>query len=107
MRKILIDDNPELKAIDNNLNLEDIDVAKTCEAGIKMLSENERYETLYLDYQLPDGNGFVIIDWLSDHMDKVPTDIFLVSFGHNASLRPYVEALMATAKRNNENKQLE
>ena len=100
MRKIIIDDNPELKAIDNGINLEEVDIAKTCEAGIKMLSENEKYETLYLDSVLPDGKGFDVIDWLSDHIDKVPANIFLVSFGFSSSLRPYVEALMATAKRN-------
>ena len=102
MRKILIDDCPELKAIDNNINLEETDVATTCEAGIKLLSENEKYDTLYLDHDLPDGNGFAIIDWLSDHIDKVPTNIILVSYGFNSSLWPYVEALMVTAKRNNE-----
>jgi DNA-binding response OmpR family regulator len=100
MRILMIDDEPELKAYNKHLDITGMtNIGKTVEEGIKLLSENEKFEVLYLDHRLPDGLGLEILTWLSDHLDKVPNEIFSISFMTPQLFYPMVQALQASAKR--------
>lgn len=80
MRVLLIDDEPEAKAIDNGLDLSTMVVAKSVKKGLEELEKGEKFDKLYLDHRLPDGLGITILTWLSDHLDKVPDEIVSISF---------------------------
>lgn len=98
-RALIIDDEPELKAYDNGLVLENMVVAKTVEEGIQALRQNAKFDKLYLDCRLPDGSHVDILTWLSDHLDKVPESIISVSFQTRDNFYPMVDALQQSARR--------
>lgn len=100
MRKLMIDDEPELKAIENGYDLEEFQIAETLEDGIKFLEENE-YDILYLDYKLSHGKtGNDVLNWLAEHLDRVPPKIVFISFcSLDPMFQPKIDALLATAKR--------
>jgi DNA-binding NtrC family response regulator len=99
MKILMIDDEPELKAFDKDLDLSTMIVAKDVEQGIHVLESNPRFDKLYLDGRLPDGSYLNILLWLSDHLNKVPEEIFSISFSTSRNFLPMVQALQATVKR--------
>jgi hypothetical protein len=99
MKIILIDDYPELKAFDRDLNLKELTVAKTVEDALHILNTNSKFNRMWLDGKLPDGTWENVLNWLSDHLDKVPDEIFSCSFGTSTRFYPMVEVLYATVKR--------
>jgi DNA-binding response OmpR family regulator len=101
MKILMIDDHPDLKAHDKDLDLSTMIVARDIESGIKAFEGNPRFDTLYLDGRLPDGSFRDILIWLSDHLDKVPMEIINVSFSTTMEFYPMVEALQATVRRHN------
>jgi len=103
MRILIIDDEPELKAIDKGLELSTMTTALSVEDGIEILSKYEKFDRLYLDNRFPyDGTGLDILTWLSDHLDKVPEEIISSSFCTPQLFYPMVQALQASAHRSKE-----
>ena len=100
-RILMIEDNPDMKAHDKGLDLSTMFVAKTVEDGIKTLSENDKFDLLYLDGTLPDGSYRDILTWLSDHLEKVPEEIVSISFMTAKKFYPMVQALQKSARRFN------
>ena len=98
--KLMIDDEPIAKCIDRGLDPKDLDIAHTFEDGTKMLSDNPVYDVLYLDYKLPyESTGLDVLNWLADHLDKVPREIIPISFGFNETMAPYIYSLKKAADR--------
>jgi len=65
------------------------------------ISENDKFDLLYLDGTLPDGSYRDILAWLSDHLDKVPEEIVSISFMTAKNFYPMVQALQKSAGRIN------
>lgn len=96
---LIIDDNYELKIMDRGLDQESLDIAETVEEGIRKLSENE-YERLYLDYKLLGGTtGVDVLNWLSEHLDRVPQEIISVSFWDGNPIQAMADSLLKTRDR--------
>lgn len=95
----MIEDNPEIKALDKGLDLKTMTVATTVEEGIRILSEEPLFDRMYLDGIIGDDSFVDILTWLSDHLDKVPKEIISISFATSARFYPMVQALQASAKR--------
>ena len=102
MKTLIIDDEPELKALDKGLDLSGMIVAKTVEEGISALTDNEKFDRLYLDHRLIGGTSLNILTWLSNHLDKVPDEILSCSFSMPPMFYPMVQALQASAHRKRE-----
>jgi hypothetical protein len=98
--KLMIDDEPIVKCGGLNLDPKGIDLAETWEDGTKKLSDNPVYDVLYLDYKLPYGStGLDVLNWLADHLDKVPREIIPISSGFNGTMAPYIYSLKIAADR--------
>jgi len=93
MKTLMIDDEPELKAYDKHYDLTQMDVAKTVEEGIEYL-QNFDYDRLLLDYELGPKKGTEILMWLSDHLDRVPKEIFSISFVGRPVFQNMIQSLL-------------
>ena len=66
--------------------------------------EAERWDELWLDRDLQDprGDGFAILTWLSEHIDKVPDKIHIISanFVLAKKMREMAATLVAMKKKN-------
>jgi hypothetical protein len=100
--QILIDDEAEMKASDRDLNLKEFTVAKTVSDALHLLNTNPRFDRMYLDGRLPDGSWEDVLNWLSEHLDKVPAEIFSCSYSTSREFYPKVGALIATSGRLNQ-----
>lgn len=105
MRIVMIEDNPEIKAQDKNLDLKTMTVATSVEEGLLVLADEPCFDRLYLDGNLGDGTYLDILTWLSDHPDKVPKEIISISFMTSARFYPMVQALQAMVKRHIQQKE--
>ena len=104
MKNIIISNDPELKADFRGINRETIDTAYTCDGGIALLNNNDRYDELYLDYEFLQGDGREVLTWLSDNLDKVPELIVPISISPKYTLLMYqmIHALQVTARKHRE-----
>lgn len=96
---LMIDDEPELKIYDKHLVEADMIIARTVAEGIAKLDVYPKFTRLYLDCRLPDGSHRDVLNWLSDHLDKVPVEIFSCSFSTFSDFYPRVHALQKTVER--------
>lgn len=92
---LLIDDSPELKIYDNQIDEKYLDVALTVSRGLKFLLENPVYETLYLDYNLIGAKGTDVLDWLKKNRGKIPNRIHSISFGAPDSFYQEIKEVLA------------
>ena len=99
MEILMIDDQPEGKIYDMGLDGLDMVVAKSVAEGITLLDQNPKVSLLYLDCRLPDGTHRDVLDWLSDHLDKVPAEIKSCSFATFSDFYPRVYTLQKIAER--------
>jgi len=99
MKSLMIDDQPEGKIYDMGLEGSDMVIAKTVAEGIALLDQSPQFSTVYLDCRLPDGTHRDVLDWLSDHLDKVPMEIRSCSFATFPDFYPRVYTLLKIAER--------
>ena len=71
-----LDESGKLK----RFKAEEVQVARTYNEGIKLLSEH-RYDLLLLDHDLgdPHGNGYDVMCWLEENSKHLPAGIKLVT----------------------------
>jgi hypothetical protein len=103
MRAIIIDDHAEDKIHDKDLRgIRGIDltVALSVKDGIEHLDTQPQYEHLYLDGNFDNGgSGVDVLMWLSNHMDKVPEKITIVSYMSSPVLKLMADSLLHSARR--------
>ena len=86
-------------------------IARTYDVALNLLKTRD-WDVVSLDFDLGTGkSGMDIIDWFSDHLDRIPEDLVVHSTHPKArEMRQKVSALMAMRRRmiqkNQETKEL-
>ena len=90
MARILVldDDETRLRHFRQKLIGNVVECIKTAQEAIRLLSEEEPFDLLFLDHDLGDkvmvasgpGTGYEVAEWIRDHKEKRPKDIVIHSY---------------------------
>ncbi len=84
LRTLLVDDEPlARKGLAVRLTqFDDIELVASCQSGAEALAlcENEDIDLIFLDIQMPEMNGFEVIQNLTARLDVLPAVVFVTAF---------------------------